>query len=691
MAPLDRLQSERDREVDVVRLGSTPRVVKRIKVSGNPNRLVLSKDGKTLYVASDNEALVSIIDTASNSVVDTVNTSAPEGYIGVPKFFHGTEPNSVTLSPGGDRLFVTKGSTKSVPVNALDTLKQQVIGLLPTGYYPESVSLSADGKQLYIVNGKSMPGPNGCNFKLSTDVTAACKQFPNNNAYILQLSKAGFLTEKVPSFHQLVRLTRIVAHNNHFGFHESGRDRETMEFLHHHIKHIIYIIRENRTYDQMLGDLGEGNGDPALTEFGKSVTPNVHEAAWKFVDFDNFYDTGEVSGNGWPWSTSARESDFGNKALPVNYAGRGLSYDWEGNNRNVDVAIPTLAGRLAANPLLPNDPNILPGTNNVAAPDGPKGQKQRGYIWDAALRSGLTIRNYGFFINLDRYGRTTAQGGIPVLTDPHATKTTVAYSTDPVLAHYTDPYFRGFDNNLPDYYRFTEWKREFKHYVKHGNLPSLEFVRLMHDHTGSFSTAIDGVNTPTTQVADNDYAVGKLIDTVAHSRYANSTLIFVVEDDAQDGPDHVDAHRSEAYIVGPYVKHHFVDSTRYSTVNMIRTIEDILGFGPMTLNDAYQRPMANAFDPDQRHWNFNAKFPLPLTATSVPNTTGQKHVDRDDHWHPLHDAAWWTEQTKGFDWHTEDKIPALKYDHIMWRGLMPGKPYPTVRDAMADNADSADN
>ncbi|MDD2876665.1 MAG: bifunctional YncE family protein/alkaline phosphatase family protein [Acidiphilium sp.] len=668
------VSSERDREIDVVQLGSNPTVTDRIKLPGNPNRMVLSKNGVYLYVACDNEELVAVIATASGKVVDTIHTTAPSSMIGMPKFFHGTAPNSLALSPGGKRLYVTNGGTNSVAVIALNTPKPEVIGLLPTGYYSNSVSVSADGKQLYVVNGKSMPGPNPCNFKIAADAKGSCSPTQLTNDYILQLSKAGFLTEPVPNTQEMDRLTHIVARNNNFEFHESDRDKSMMEFLHHHIKHIIYIVRENRTYDQILGDIGEGNSDPALAEFGKTITPNAHHLARNFIDLDNFFDTGEVSGNGWPWSTSARESDFGTKALPVNYAGRGLSYDWEGNNRNVYVAGATLAARRAENPLYPNDPNLLPGQNNVAAPDGPRGQYQKGYIWDAALRAGLTIRNYGFFIDLDRYGLPASEGGIPEITNPYATKTQVSFATNPVLARFTDIYFRGFDNAMPDYYREAEWAREFHGYVKNGKLPSMEFVRFMHDHTGNFSTAIDGVNTPALQIADNDYAVGKLIQAVAHSPYAKNTLIFIVEDDAQDGPDHVDAHRSEAFIVGPYVKHHAVVDARYSTVNMLRTMEDILGMGPMTLNDAYERPMAHAFSRDDKNWTYDAVEPALLTATTLP-LTSQALLLRPK-WHDIHLAAWWAAKTSGYDWHVEDHIPAAAYDRILWEGMMPGKPYP---------------
>jgi hypothetical protein len=369
---------------------------------------------------------------------------------------------------------------------------------------------------------------------------------------------------------------------------------------------------------------------------------------------------------------------------------RGLSYNWEGTNRNIDVAIPTLKAREAEDPVLkaiPDIANILPGTANIAAPDGPQGQYQRGYLWDAAIRAGLTVRNDGFFEDLERYFLPPKLGGIPAtLTDPAAQHIQVAFPTNPVLAPRTDLYFRGFDNAFPDFYREREWQREFDGYVKHGNLPNLLLVRLMHDHLGSFKTAIDGVDTPETEMADNDDAVGKLIAAVAHSKYAGSTLIFVLEDDAQDGPDHVDAHRSVAYIVGPYVKHHAVIETHYTTVNILRTMEDILGTDHLSINDAFQRPTADVFDLHQKAWNFTPVVPAPLSATSLPIPKSTAAA-----WHSTHSADWWAAQTAGYDWTQEDKIPAVAFNKILWAGLhKPGVAYP-ARHGVADAASSVED
>jgi YVTN family beta-propeller protein len=677
------VSSVRDREIDVVGLTGTPAVKARIKVPGNPLKMILNKAGTTLYVATDNADAVEVIDTKTNKVVASIPTIAPPATLSMAEQYRGVDPNSLALSPDEKTLYVTNGGTNSLAVIDLTAATPAVVGLIPTGDLPNAVSISKDGKYFYVVNGRSTPGANPGNCSTngySANEYALCA---SANQYILQLSKAGFLSGPIPTGTALAKTTAKVAANDHFGDMPSQSDEATMAFLHKHIKHIIYIIRENRTYDQILGDLGEGNGDPSLAEFGATDTPNAHALARNFVDLDNFYDVGEVSGNGWPWSTTAHESDMSAKNLSVNYAGRGLTYDWEGTNRNVDIAEPTLADREAEEPLytvaFPSDPaDVLPGTANIAAPDSPTGLVQKGYLWDAALRAGLTVRNYGFLEDLDRYSLPVQDGGIAEVPEPYATKYQVAYAANPTLLNRTDPYFRGFDTAFPDYWREQEWSREFLQQISKNDMPNLTLLRLMHDHLGSFSTAIDGVNTPETQIADNDYAVGQVIQTVADSPYASSTLIFVVEDDAQDGADHVDAHRSEAYIVGPYVKHHAVVSDHYSTVNFLRTIEDILGIDHLSIHDAYQVPMTDVFDETQKTWTYTATVPAPLSATTLP-IASQAAANNVMGWHNAHPATYWAALTQGYNWSKEDQIPTTQFNHILWAGLMPGKPYPVIR------------
>jgi DNA-binding beta-propeller fold protein YncE len=550
-----------------------------------------------------------------------------------------------------------------------------IVGLIPTGLYPTSVSLNADGSYMYVANYKSPTGPNpgychgeGQNGK----TTAGCEA---SNQYDMQLIKAGLQSFPTPSEGELVSLTEQVATNNNYNGGLNQQGQQTMAALRQKIHHIIYIIKENRTYDQILGDLPEGNGDPSLTEFGQAITPNEHNLALDFVDLDNFYDRSEVSMDGWPWSTSARAPDVVEKQTSVEYAGRGLTYDSEGTNRNINVGIPTLSGRLAADPLTPNDPDVLPGTTDTAAPDGPDDQENTGYLWDQAKRAGLSIRNYGFFIDLTRYNLTgaEAQYSIPELINPYSTQTQVAYPTNDTLAPVTDIYFRGFDNTFPDYYRYTEFARDFDANYANGGLPALTFVRFMHDHTGNFTTALYGLDTPELQQADNDYAVGLLVQKIAQSRYAKDTLIFVIEDDSQDGGDHVDSHRSIAFIVGPYVKQHAIVSTPYNTVDFVRTMEVILGLQPLNVSDALATPMADVFDLSQSKWNYTATASSMLAGTGLPLPAS---VAKMTPLKPTHTAAYWAAATRGMDFSVEDHFDFNKYNHILWKGLMGNKPYP---------------
>ncbi|HEY4114476.1 MAG TPA: bifunctional YncE family protein/alkaline phosphatase family protein [Rhizomicrobium sp.] len=661
------ITSQRDHEVDVVDIAGAPRLVSRIAVPGNPNRLVLNKAQSRLFVASDNTDTVTAIDTASQRVIETIDASAPPGLIAGKAHVRGAAPNSLSFSPDEQTLYVTLGGENAVAVISLaGAAPHRTTGLIPTGWYPNSVT--ASGGMLYVVNGRSDPGPNpkGCMDNASDAAhQAACRAA---NRYILQLSHAGLLTLPVPPSHDLGELTGTVAANNGLRTRADPRDAAVMRALHRRIKHVIYIVKENRTYDQVLGDLGRGNGDPSLTLFGETITPNEHALARRFVTLDNFYDSGEVSGNGWPWSTDASESDIGVKQIPMQYAGRGQSYDVEGTNRNINVALPSVAARRAADPATPDDPDLLPGTDDVAAPMAPKGEKGRGHLWDAALRANLSVRNYGFYCDLSRYD-PRHPNQVPRDHDPFASHVQVAWSADPALLPRTDPYFRSFDTSYPDFWREKEWEREFALQVRRHDMPSLSLVRFMTDHMGSFDRAIDGVNTPEREVADNDYAVGKLIEALSRSPYRDSTLIFVIEDDAQDGPDHVDAHRSIAFVAGPYVRQGVVVSERYTTVNMLRTIEDILGIEPLSLNDAHQRPMTAVFDLRQRNWTFSASPSAALRQTQLPLPAEPRGTGGSRRFTDAHSAAYWATKTKGYDWSKEDRIPSAAFNAVLWQGL----------------------
>jgi DNA-binding beta-propeller fold protein YncE len=707
------VSSLRDREIDVVNLGETctpagpgcvcqavPYVKARIPVKGQPNKMVLNSTGTLLYVAEDESDTVDVIDlnprdvgvpsqnqpATVNTVIETIPVIAPPSVMsGSPLAqYTGANTNSVTLSKDEHYLYVTNGNLNNIAVVKLTGTNSgdQVIGLIPTGWYPNSVALSADGAWAYVVNSKSPTGanPNWC-YVYGPAGYPTCMPA---NEYNPQLTKAGLQTIPLTAAllqPQLNTLTTQVTSDNHFDSVESASDAATMAAVHSGIQHVIYILKENRTYDQILGDLGRGNGDPALTLFGQQITPNQHNLAQQFVTLDNFLATAEVSNDGWPWSTSARAPDVVEHQYPINYAQRGLSLDTEGMNRNVNVAIPTLAQRQASDPLMPGGADtdsstavgaedLLPGQADVDAPDGPNDEENTGYLWNDALRAGLTVRDYGFFVDTNCYNEPSCQ--TPLAHDPYATETIVAPPTNVALAPFTDQYFRGFDPSFPDYYRFKEWERDFDANYAAGGLPNLTLIRFMHDHTGNFGTAIDKVNTPERDVADNDYAVGLLVQKIANSPiYKNNTLIFVVEDDAQDGGDHMDSHRTTAYIAGAYVRDAIVN-TPYTTLNFIRTMEEVLGLPPMNLNDALAAPMSDVFNTTPSAWTFTATpaailycSQLPLPAPLVPCND------------PTPDVKYWTRVTRGMDFDDADLVDGATFNHVLWKGMMGNRPYPS--------------
>jgi DNA-binding beta-propeller fold protein YncE len=617
-----------------------------------------------------------------NTVVETIPVIAPAADLVSFSLtqYTGANTNSVTLSPDEKYLYVTNGNLNNIAVVALTGTNHgdQVAGLIPTGWYPNSVSLSNDGTWAYAVNMKSPTGanPNWC-YNYGPSGYPACAPA---NEYNPQLTKAGLLSFPVAGIlTQLPALTAQVTTNNRFASVESPDAAAIMATVHSGIQHVIYILKENRTYDQILGDLGRGNGDPALAMFGQAITPNQHNLAQTFVTLDNFRATAEVSYDGWSMSTSARTPDIIEHQYPVNYSQRGLALEGEGLNRSVNVALPTLAQRQASDPLMPGgalSPNVtggedlLPGQTNADAPDGPNDEINTGYLWNNALRAGLTVRDYGFFIDTTCYNEPPCQ--TPLAHDPYSTNTIVAPSSNVALMPFTDPYFRGFDPAFPDYYRYKEWEREFDTNYATGGLPNLTLVRFMHDHTGSFGTAIDGVNTPDLDVADNDYAVGLLVQKIANSIYANNTLIFVVEDDAQDGGDHIDSHRTTAYIVGAYVKNGVV-STAYNTLDFIRTMEEVLGLPPMNLNDALATPMSDIFNTAPATWSFTATPAAILYCTKLPLSGPAQPCTN-----PTPNVAYWARVTKGMDFTDADLVDGGEFNRVLWKGMMGNRPYPST-------------
>jgi DNA-binding beta-propeller fold protein YncE len=669
------ISSPRDRELVALSIAANAvRVQSRVKVIGQPTALLVDRQHDQLIATEDNDDRLAIVNLSSGRLAAEPRLTLPPA-LAAPPLGKGLNPNGLALLPDG-RLLVSLGG-----INALGVVQGGALqALVPTGWYPSAVGTNANGTNIFVANRKSPPGPNplGCKPAL-----ARYKGQPNAcgaaNQYIWQLEKAGLTEFPMPSAQALTGTTLQVAQN--LGLPNSA-DRAAatgrMAAIRARVKHVIFIIKENRTYDQVLGDLDRGNGDPHLAILGNELSPNHHRLARGFVTLDNFYDSGEVSMAGWSWSTAGRATDMLEKSVPVTYADRGLGYDSEEIIRGIHVQ-QTMAERHTTDPSLSKDPDLLPGPALLTTPDPEDDNKpDQGYLWDAAIRAGLSVRNYGFSdaTNYD----PGSPGGIPVIREPFKEHRRVATPGDRLLAARTDLYYRGFDLKLPDFWREREWEREYSAQEAAGTLPSLTLLRLGNDHFGAFDQAIDGVNTVEAQMADNDFAIGKVVERVARGKAANSTLIFIVEDDAQNGTDHVDARRAPAFVLGPYVRQGAVISTRYTTLNILRTIETVLGLKPLGLNDALAAPMADLFDPKQSSWSYRAEAASALRTTQLPIPSDRfvPSAERADAC-PARTAAYWTAAMRGQDFSKEDRLDTATFNAALWTGLGSGLE-PTQRD-----------
>src|SRR5262249_838872 len=454
-----------------------------ITVGTHPSAMTLDASSGRLYVANSDSDNVSVIDTATNGVLQTIELAPyPDAQVGA-------SPNALALAPDGKRLYVANAGDNDVAVVSLP--EGHVAGLIPTAWYPTGLALSADGKTLYVANAKGLgAGPNGTGPSPNGD------QPPNQ--YVGSMIKGTLSIIPLPgNAGQLQKLTDEAIRND--GFDQPGNldgqgDQSALPIrpgATSPIKDVIYVIKENRTYDQVFGSLGKGNGDPALNLFGQESAPNQRALERRFVTLDNLYAASEVSADGWNWSTQAYSNTYNQKNWPADYADgdRNRGYDFEGGNPSVNVA------------------------KNTAG----------SFIWDRLFDAGISFRNYGFH----------ATGTVPALVDP----------TEPHLVANSDLNYPGFNLHVTDQSRIAEWLKEFNGYKASGSLPTVEFVRLPSDHNAGTAP---GYPTPRAMEADNDLALGKLVDAVSHSEFWRATAIFVIEDDAQDGPDHVDAHRTTA-------------------------------------------------------------------------------------------------------------------------------------------------
>ena len=565
-----------------------------VAVGGHPNALLLSKDGSRLFVACANTNAVWVVDIAARTAREQIGVAL---YPNAPV---GSTPNGLALSPDGRTMLVASADNNTVVVVNVEKPGASVVqGWVPAGWYPTSVLFDADGSSFFVLNGKGLvsaanprgPQPGGA--RIDTQYTGGMFQGVLSVVPMPDAAALSDMTKKVYELTPYTDARRMAPPEAPAGSPIPRRVGDSSP-----IKHVFYIIRENRTYDQILGDMPEGNGDPQLTIFGEQVTPNAHAIAREFTLFDNFYVDAEVSFDGHAFSTGAYATDVVEKFWPTNYGGRGALYLSEGGYK--------MRGAYG---------------NFSAPPDG--------YLWDFARRAGVSVRSYGEF------GDWNKRGG-------------VVQATVPGLAGLLHPSYPPWDLTIQDNARVDVWLKEFREFEQNGRLPRLSIMRLPNDHTAGTSP---GTWTPRSMVAENDAALGRVVEAISHSRYWAESAIFVLEDDAQNGPDHVDSHRSVTLVASPYLRRKYVDSTLYTTCSVLRTMELILGLPPMSQYDAAATPMYAAFQ--------NAPDPTPYTARKPRVPTDE----RNDWSSPGAQAS------LRMDFDEADETPEIELNEILWMSV----------------------
>jgi YVTN family beta-propeller protein len=462
----------------------------------------------------------------------------------------GMTPSGLGLSADGKSLYVACSDANAVAAVDISQARSRVAGFLPSGWYPTAARGLRDGR-IVVLNGRGLRSyPNPKDAPNPTKKVVPLHEGGNAPGYVGHLQTGTLSFIDPPSENDLAKYSQQVLANSPYRD-EKLDAASTLP----PIEHVIYIVKENRTYDQVLGDMKEGNGDASLVLFGEQVTPNLHKLAREFVLLDNFYVNSDVSADGHNWSTAAIASDYVQRLWPNSYAKRRNLYDYEGQE--------------------------------------PAARPPAGYLWTNAAQAGVSMRNFGYFVNNKPLAEVTG--------DVHVTSV-----RDPILAKVTNPRYRAFDLEYPDVERAKAFLAELAEYEKAGQMPRLILMRLGNDHTSGTAA---GKISPLSAAADNDYAMGMIAEGVSKSRFWPTTAIFVLEDDAQNGPDHVDSHRSPAFVISAYAKRHTVDSTMYNTTSMLRTMELILKMRPMTTYDAGARPMTGAFQASADRSPFTAEKP----------------------------------------------------------------------------------
>ena len=561
-----------------------------IPTGSNPNELLLNKRGSYLFVANANDNSVSLISTRTNKVIETVSTSL------YPTHLTGSTTNGLALSANEKTLYIANADNNCLAVfDVSEPGTSQSLGFIPVGWYPTNVKIL--GNKILVANGKgltSIANPLGPQPVSAADNSGYhMGSTPNSKLqYIAGLFKGSLSFIDAPQAEKLKTYTRQVYRNSPFtkekisvseGAENNPIPRKAGEKS--PIKHVFYIIKENRTYDQVLGDVPEGNGDSSLCLFGKQVTPNHHSLAKDFVLLDNFYVDAEVSADGHNWSMAAYATDIVEKTWPTSYGGRGGSLKYEGPN--------------------------------------PVTYPRDGFIWDYCKRAGVSYRSYGEFSDNGKANMKSLEGHIC-------------------------PASPGFNMDIKDQVRVDAWQHDFDSLVAIHAVPQFNTIRISNDHT---SGQKKGKISPQAAVADNDLAIGRFIEHLSHSPIWKESVVFILEDDAQNGPDHVDAHRSPAFVVGPYVKRNAVVSTMYSTSGFLRTMELILGLPPMSQYDAAAVPLYECFTstPDLR----------PYTAKPANIDLERRNVAVNES----------SIRSEAFNFMKEDAAPDLDLNEVIWKSI----------------------
>jgi YVTN family beta-propeller protein len=568
----------------------TQKISSEIVTESHPNEIIQNRTGRYLFVANANDNSVSVIDTKAGKVIEVISTSL------YPTRLTGSTTNGLALSEDEKTLYVANADNNCLAVfNVSNPGKSSSKGFIPTGWYPTNVRVA--GKKIFVSNGKgftSMANPDGPQPIKKTDDSgvhigiSAQKEVQ----YIGGLFKGTLSVIDQPSEIQLEAFSKQVYANTPYTKQTEVLSKglannpvPNVQGGKSPIKYVFYVIKENRTYDQVFGDIKEGNGDPKLCIFPEKVTPNHHALAREFVLLDNFYVDAEVSADGHNWSMAAYATDYTEKTWPTSYGSRGGTYDYEGSRK---IAYP-----------------------------------RDGYIWDYAKRADISYRSYGEFVTKD--GPTTKS----------------------LIGHISAKY-PSYNLDIKDIDRIAAFKSDFDSLLAINSVAQFNTIRLGNDHTSGQRI---GKLTPTAQVADNDLALGLLVEHISNSSIWKESAIFVLEDDAQNGPDHIDAHRSPAFVISPYIKRNSVNSSMFSTSGMLRTIELILGMPPMSQYDAAAVPFSDCFtsNPDFK-----------------PYKVRPSNIDLEQR-----NIAWNKSAERSQEWNfaREDAAPDLDLNEVIWKSV----------------------